>query len=61
MSPVYITNVKTPSCMSMQLIGETTTKALEYLLEDITQFYNSKAGDVYKLEERELQLGQVGQ
>ena len=28
--------------MCMQLLGEST---LEYMLEDITQFYNSKAGD----------------
>ena len=28
--------------MSVQLLGEST---LEYMLEDITQFYNTKAGD----------------
>ena len=60
MIPVYVTNVKTPSCMSVQLIGEGTTKALEYLLEDITEFYSSKAGSSYKMEEGEMQLGQVG-
>lgn len=41
----------------MQLIGETTTKSLEYLLEDITQFYSSTAGDRYKVEDP--QVGQV--
>ena len=57
MCGVYVTNVKTPSCLSVQLIGETTTKSLEYLLEDITQFYNSKAGDEYKIVEPHI--GQV--
>ena len=57
MCGVYVTNVKTPSCLSVQLIGESTTKSLEYLLEDITQFYNSKAGDAYKI--LEPQIGQV--
>ena len=57
MCGVYVTNVKTPSCLCVQLIGETTTKALEYLQEDITQFYNSKAG--YTLKIQNPQIGQV--
>ncbi len=43
--------------MSVQLIGETTTKSLEYLQEDIAQFYSSSAGVRYKIEAP--QIGQV--
>ena len=57
MCGVYVTNVKTPSCLCVQLIGESTTKALEYLQEDITQFYNSRAGDALKIQDP--QIGQV--
>ncbi len=57
MCGVYVTWVKTPSCMSVQLIGETTTKSLEYLLEDITQFYSSSSGDRYKI--NDPSIGQV--
>ena len=54
MCGVYVTWVKTPSCVCVQLIGESTTQCLEYLLEDITQFYNSKAGDAYRIKEPEI-------
>jgi hypothetical protein len=46
---VYVTHVHTPSCLCVQIIGETTTRTLEYLLEDLTQFYNSRGGDSYVL------------
>ena len=58
MCGLYVTWVKSPSCMCVQLIGETTTKSLEYLLEDITQFFNSSAGDKYKIDDPHV--GQVG-
>ena len=54
---VYVTYVKTPSCFSVQLIGNTTTKALEALQEDMTTFFNSKDGDGYAV--KEPYIGQV--
>lgn len=57
MMGVYVTHVHTPSCLCVQLIGENTTRALEYLLEDLTQFYNSSKGDGYML--KRPQIGQV--
>lgn len=57
MAGVYVTHVHTPSCVCVQLIGENTTRALEYLLEDITQFYNSPKGDPYQL--NKPHIGQV--
>ena len=54
---VYVTYVKTPSCFSVQLIGDATTKALEALQEDMTAFFNSKDGDGYAI--KEPYVGQV--
>lgn len=49
MCPVYVSHVKTPSCLSLQLIGESTSKALESLQEDLTFFYKSLRGNEYVL------------
>lgn len=54
---VYVTHVHTPSCLCVQLIGENTTRTLEYLLEDLTQFYNTSKGDAYML--KKPRIGQV--
>ena len=54
---VYVTHVHTPSCLCVQIIGETTTRTLEYLLEDLSQFYNSTGGDSYML--KKPIIGQV--
>ena len=54
---VYVTHVHTPSCLCLQIIGETTTRTLEYLLEDLTQYYNSSSGDSYML--KSPVIGQV--
>ena len=54
---VYVTHVHTPGCLCVQIIGETTTRTLEYLLEDLTQFYNSRGGDSYVL--KKPIIGQV--
>ena len=54
---VYVTYVKTPSCFCVQLIGNTTTRALEALQEDMTTFFNSKDGDGYAI--KEPYVGQV--
>ena len=50
MIPVYVAHVKTPSCFTVQLIGEKTTKALEYLQEDLTQFYSGPETDKYRID-----------
>ena len=50
MSPVYVAHVKTPSCFTIQLIGEKTTKALEYLQEDLSQFYSGSESDKYRID-----------
>ena len=57
MCPVYVTHVKTPSCFSVQLIGERTTKALETLHDDMASFFNSKDGNSYAI--KEPYVGQV--
>ena len=54
---VYVTHVHTPSCLCVQLIGETTTRTLEFLLEDLSQFYNSHKGDAYMI--KKPHIGQV--
>lgn len=48
--PVYVSYVKSPSCLYVQVIGETTTKALESLSEEMSQFYSSKDGGKYSIE-----------
>ena len=54
---VYVTYIKTPSCFCVQLISNTTTKALEALQEDMTAFFNSKDGNGYAI--KEPYIGQV--
>ena len=51
MYPVYLSHVKTPSSLAFQLIGESTSKALESLQEDLAAFYNSKSGRDYILKD----------
>lgn len=48
---VYVTEVRTPSSISIQLIGKETTQVLECLQEDMTSFYNSKNGKSYTIDE----------
>ena len=56
--PVYITYVKSPSALSVQLISQSTTGALEYLQEDISNFYNSPSGEECAFDST-LEIGQV--
>lgn len=58
MCPVYVSHMKTPSCLSLQLIGESTSKALESLQEDLAFFYKSQRGGEYVL--RNPSVGEVG-
>lgn len=55
--PVYVSYVKSPSCLYVQIIGETTTKALESLSEEMYQFYSGKEGRKSTIEC--VQIGQV--
>ena len=48
---VYVTEVRTPSSISIQLIGKETTQVLECLQEDMTTFYSSKGGKNYTIDE----------
>jgi len=40
--PVYMTNVVSPSCLHVKLIGKETTQVLECLQEDMALFYKTK-------------------
>lgn len=42
---VFVTYVKTPSYLCVQIIGVNTTQALDSLHEDMAQFYNGISGD----------------
>eukprot|EP00731_Ephydatia_muelleri_P037658 Em0531g2a len=55
--PVYVSYVKSPSCLYVQIIGETTTKALESLSEEMYQFYSGKEGRKSTIEC--VQIGQA--
>lgn len=55
---VYVTEVRTPSSISVQLIGKETTQVLECLQEDMTAFFKSKDGKSYTIED--AFPGQVG-
>ena len=55
---VYITYVKSPSRLCVQLIREDTTQALDSLHEDMFQFYSGKAGDCSSIDNPTI--GQVG-
>ena len=48
---VYVTEVRTPSSISVQLIGKETTQVLECLQEDMAVFYRSTEGKSYTIEE----------
>lgn len=54
----YVTDVRNPGSVSIQLIGKETTQALECLQEDMTNFYRSVEGARYTIEE--TYPGQVG-
>jgi hypothetical protein len=48
---VYVTEVRTPSSISVQLIGKETTQVLECLQEDMTVFFKSREGKSYTVDE----------
>ena len=48
---VYVSEVLTPSCFYVQLIGKETTQVLECLQEDLTTFYKSKEGKDYSIQD----------
>ena len=42
---MYVSFIKSPSCLSLQLISNDTSRALESLMEDTMLFYNSIEGE----------------
>lgn len=48
---VYVTEVRSPGCLFVQLIGKGTTQVLECLQEDMAVFYKSKEGNSYDIQE----------
>lgn len=54
---VYVTNVRSPGSLQMQLIGKETTQVLECLHEDMTGFYKTEEGKKHTT--KEVYPGQV--
>ena len=48
---MYVSEVVSPSCLYVQLIGKHTTQVLECLQEDLTTFYKSKEGQEYLIQD----------